>query len=343
MTIKKAQITEDVNYYLIPVTVFEMNDMGAHQFNLILDKVKDYNPIIRTKSGGISLKLGQIILPAYDMRYTGSCAELTIIDETGMYRIQFRIGQKSEDKKLLSGHQAFNKFKKILLESGIDLDEYAIDNGPEVKKEILKPMIKMESACFVDDIFENVHHIDFHNSYPAGLVNTHPEFKEVITTLYEKRKTNEVYKAILNYSIGYMQSEKCCGARWAHLSRDAINDNYNRINELAERLKANGRVILSYNTDGIWYSGEIYHGAGEGSNLGEWQNDHINCKFRAKSSGSYEFIENGKYHPVVRGRTNLDNIKPRSAWEWGDIYDKDAEPLIYTLMSGGIYKDGKKC
>ena len=73
--------------------------------------------------------------------------------------------------------------------------------------------------------------------------------------------------------------------------------------ELAKQLKDSGRMVLAYNTDGIWYCGEIYHGEGEGNGLGQWSNDHTNCTIRFKSAGSYEYIENGKYR--ISGRNKL--------------------------------------
>ena len=87
------------------------------------------------------------------------------------------------------------------------------------------------------------------------------------------------------------------------------------------------------NVDGIWYQGEIYHDEDEGPNIGQWANDHINCKWRAKSSGSYEFIEDGKYYPVVQGCTGYDCVKPRTEWEWGDIY-KTGKQLVYYFKDG---------
>ena len=119
-------------------------------------------------------------------------------------------------------------------------------------------------------------------------------------------------KAILNFSIGWMQSYKPSNKRyaeWAHLSRDAIADNNKRIIDLSIRLQASGRKILGYNTDGIWYQGQIYHGAGEGNNLGDWSNDHTNCLFRSKSDGSYEFIEDNTYNAVVRNCRNSNLIQ----------------------------------
>jgi hypothetical protein len=241
-----------------------------------------------------------------------------------MYRFQCR-NNSTKNLGGIKGRQAFMTFKKMLKnEYNIDINDYAIENGAEIKKEIEKPLIQMEKNIYKDKVLTNVHHIDFHNSYPAGLVNTHPEFGPLVEKLYKLRQENEIYKAILNLTIGYFQSIQCCGAKWAHLTRDAIKNNNDRIRDLANRLRKSGRVIISYNTDGIWYMGDIYHGKGEGENLGEWHNDHVNTKFRARTAGAYEFIEDGKYNVVLRGKCQLDKYKPRDQWTWGDIYHEDA-------------------
>ena len=54
-----------------------------------------------------------------------------------------------------------------------------------------------------------------------------------------------------------MQSIAGCNARWAHLSRDAIGDNNKRVKNLAETLETKGRMVLSFNVDGIWYKGRV--------------------------------------------------------------------------------------
>ena len=249
------------------------------------------------------------------------------------WRIQFRT--KLPNK--MSGRKAFTAFKRILLKHGINLDEYAISNGAEVKETIEKPLIGAKREIFYDYTFEKVNHIDFHSSYAGGLANTHPEFRDILTTLYSKREEKEEYKNILNFSIGFMQSVAGCKARWAHLSRDAIQDNNKRVKNLAETLEKKGRIVLTFNTDGIWYKGAVYHGAGEGEGLGEWHNDHIDCTFRARSAGSYEFIEKNVYHAVVRGVAN--DLK--ADWKWGDIYEKKAEPQIFKFTEeGGVAING---
>lgn len=129
-------------------------------------------------------------------------------------------------------------------------------------------------------------------------------------------------------------------AEWANLARDAIADNNKRIFDLAFELTISGREVIGYNTDGIWYRGEIYHGNGEGDNLGEWHNDHINCLFRSKSDGAYEFIEDGKYMAVVRGNTSFDAIEPdRNNWHWGDIYKGTLLTFKFDEEKGVIYEN----
>ena len=335
---KGKPVTLKANNIAIPVLALDNTTAGAHEFNTYYREVLSYtgwNTINRTKSGGISIARSKFRPPMWDVRASNAVIELTIIS-TKMIRIQFRQTSSvlKEEGPQIYGRQAFSMWKKELRKDGIYLEDYEIENGVEVKKTIPKYLIKMERDSAIDLTFTGCHHIDFHNSFPAGLANTYPEFRKTVERLYLGRKVHAEYKAILNYSIGFMQSVDNCGARWAHLSKDAITDNNARVEELANRLKRSGRMVIAYNTDGIWYKGDIYHGAGEGKSLGEWENDHTNCQFRMKSKGAYEFIENGKYYPVVRGRTNYDLIKPREEWEWGDIYRKEANPIQFYWTEG---------
>ena len=332
--LKHTKSSAKINYLLIPVSVFDITEEGAKEFNKIYLWLKEQNlyTLERTSSGGI--KSGpHRKRPAWDIKINKICVELTVLLEGCAWRIQFR--SKLPDK--MSGRKAFASFKRMLLKKGIDLESYAIENGPEVKKEIEKPLIGAKREIFYNMTFEKVNHIDFHSSYAGGLANTHPEFRDFLNDLYLKREEKEEYKNILNFSIGFMQSLTGCNARWAHLSRDAIKNNNERVKNLAERLEKKGRIVISFNTDGIWYKGAVYHGDGEGEGLGEWHNDHTSCKFRAKSAGAYEFIEDGVYHAVVRGINN--DIK--TDWEWGAIYEKKAEPQLFIFTEeGGVMLNG---
>ena len=111
--------------------------------------------------------------------------------------------------------------------------------------------------------------------------------------IFKQRKDNPELKIALDAGIGFFQSQYCrimdCGPySLARLAQKALNRNKEKMVELTERMKNRGYQILAHNTDGIWYTGGVYHGRGEGPNVGEWENDHINCKYRAKSKGIYD-------------------------------------------------------
>ena len=330
------------NKLLAPITLCRTCIEGMNEFNKIYAAVKSIitkrklRQLVLTASGSISVAKKNFSGSGYLINVDKDI-ELVLVIPEGIWRIQFRNLTKEQtdmmEESHLSGKQAFTLFKEICLKNGIDLDKYKIKNGPEIKKTIETYIIKKGEDCFgMGDILvthTNVHHLDFHSSFPSGLALTHPEFRPIIEKLYNERKQKPENKAILNYTIGYMQSVKSeFRAAWAHLSRDAIKNNNDRIRELSKRLRESGRRVLLYNTDGIWYSGDIYHGEGEGPGIGEWSNDHINCTLRIKSPGSYEYIENGEYYPVLRGSTILERTKPREDWEWGDIFNIHASEVI---------------
>lgn len=340
--LKTKRGLKKTNYKKIPVNALQMNSDGKDKFNAIYqDLLKmDLNTLIRTNSGGISNDSGNMFnnMYAWDVRKLSSMIEITIRTHVEC-RIQFRQISKLDDgteELPMSGHTAFMRFKKLCSEAGIDLDKYADNDfyhAKEIKNSIPKPKICLADEMWKDKIITNAHHIDFHNSYPAGLCNTHPEFRPVIEPLYNERHDHPENKLVLNATIGYMQSAMPqVRARWAQLSHDAIKDNNDRIDALAQELIDNGYTIIAYNTDGIWYAGRRpYHGDNEGPALGQWENDHKYCKLRFKSDGAYEFIENGEYTPKVRGYTNLDKIKDRSEWTWGDIYNYEATPVMFSF------------
>ena len=333
------------NYKQIPANALQMNSDGAAKFtDIYQDLLKmDLNTLIRTPSGAISNAPENRFnnMYAWDIRVLKSMIEITV-RATIECRIQFRQLEKLDDGAeglTMSGHTAFMKFKALCSKAGINLSDYEdndIAHAMEVKNSIPKPKISLSDNMWIDKIIINAHHIDFHNSYPAGLCNTHPEFRKVIEPLYNERHDHPENKLILNATIGYMQSAMPqVRARWSKLSHDAIKDNNDRIDALAQELTDNDYTVIAYNTDGIWYMGsKPYHGEGEGSALGQWENDHTYCKLRFKSAGSYEFIEDGKYTPVVRGYTKLDRIRDRSEWSWGDIYNYDAVPVQFRFVEG---------
>lgn len=345
----------ELSHYLIahnckPVRTYSINKMNMPQLLLSINQEEDreiFNHIYltcfndpeckeleTTFSGGISMKANKQLF-AYKVWRSSYNIDL-VVKAAGYFRIIIQNIQSHKPGEHLSGHQSFYKLQKELLKDGVDIKEYAIENGADVKKEILKPLIKAETGCIFGKTYLNCHHIDYHQSYPAGLVNTHPEFEKTMTRLYLGRNMHPMNKDIMDMSIGYMQSG-IIKYKYAHLARDAMNDNWHRVTNLAEKVKAAGFQVLLYNTDGFWYVGKngAYHGEGEGNDMGQWQNDHVDCTLRIKSPGAYEFMERKKYTPVLRGKTNLDLKKPREEWVWGDIFNTAADEVIrYQFIEG---------
>ena len=314
-----------------------MTEAGIEVFNEVYQFLHTLKlaTIKRTKSGAIAKGMSNWgNCAAWDVTSTPLGIRLTVIFGGRTYVLKVGSYRKDNDPGIYP-NKAFNKFKDACEEQGIDLMGYAEDDGIKYKESIPRPMVKMMKHMDVKDKgISHVSHIDFHSSYPAGLCNTHPEFRKVVEPIYLNRKKDPSCKAILNFTIGCMQSPKePFKARWSRLAKDAIEDNNNRIIDMMIKLTMAGREIIGLNTDGIWYKGDVYHGEGEGDGLGQWRNDHVDCLFRSRSDGAYEFIENGKYNVVVRGLTGYDKINPdRNTWQWGDIYKADV--IYFEFIEG---------
>lgn len=343
------------NAYNIPITQFNLDKEGAHEFNEILKLIVSCNlpQIKRTPSGGISNYRVFNKYNCYDFRWTSICAEITLLTLDGCWRFQCRTTSKACTNKgrPIYGSTCLKEFKEICKSvGGIDLEDYATTDGMEIKKEwkskekaIYKKQIWPESLNLVDKTLMegNVHHIDLCSGFQSGLVRAFPEFYEPCKKLYDLRKVgfgpydSTAVKMIQVASIGAMWSDQR-QAKYIRLAKGAIEENNRLLMNLVHRLRTSGRKVLLLNTDGIWYQGDIFHDFDEKADLGGWKNDHVNCtKFRMKNNSTYEFVENGKYTAVMSGLTSLDLIKPdRDEWEWGDIYK--TAPLVYTIDKEGI-------
>lgn len=333
---KWAEPIRKVNYINIPKNFIPSTEEGAREFNaiykcVVLDSPYEPDTIKRTKSGGIHKR--KSIRIQYDIQILKNAIELTYIGPEGMYRWIFNGRPEG-----ITGGKSFTKFIKKCEKHNVDLSKFAIKNGKEVKETIEDPMIELYGKP--DKIYLNVHHLDINSSYMAGISNAQPELKGVIQEIYDNRKVDKVCKDILTHTYGYMQckwcqvdlgEEKKSSYAFAHLSKAAVAFNNRMIEDLMNRLESSGRRVLATNTDGIWYQGEVFHDIDEGKELGQWKNDHIDCRIRFKSKGCYEFIENDKYYPVVRGRTRLDRIKVRENWQWGDIYQENCDIIKYRF------------
>ena len=331
----------------------EMAFSSYEKFNEVYLYVKDhFRRVEPTKSHAMPYNSGINMYDRYMIIESKSKIELTIVCHEGCYR--FVIGNvRDEEENSISGKAAVRAIYRLAKKLNIDLSKYKVnrEEGEKIKQTITAPHIKMYGASNL--LYYNVHHLDLNSSYASRICEKFPEFKPLYQEMFSKRhEKNEYYKHVLTNHIGCWQSEYCPDVdnkgklspyQFANLSKVAVNGTYEMICEYVEKLKQAGREVLLTNTDGIWYRGEIFHDEREGSGLGQWKNDHVNCTLLMKSKGAYQFIEDGKCHSVVRGLTLLDKVKDREQWELGDIFSESAVEECYTFDTDkGVIKDVKK-
>lgn len=323
-----------LNYLKIPKNVLHVNDDGMAKWNdvIALLEAKGYREKKWrwTKSGGLSAANQTL---GFEIRAKAAWFEIVANTVGGWFRVTFSQTAKVEEEgNGMTGRKGFHTLRNELAKDGVSLDSYATEHGDAVKLlEIQKPRISFSGVP--DEVYEHVHHLDLHSAYPSGVAKMFPEMAKTIQRIYDGRKEpgrGKELKLAMDAGIGFMQSEWCRinGRKYAlaNVAKAGVNWCANTIDSLARKLVKAGYEPLAFNTDGIWYRkagggpSEPFHCELEGSTLGTYANDHLDCKVRWKSKGAYEFIEGGAYKPVVRGYTRLDRIKPRERWEWGDIY-----------------------
>lgn len=324
----------------IPVNNFTFEQLD--EFNEIYNYAKDnFRKVSYTKSRGICNKVNERLHERYFMNVGNQRFELVIVCLEGCYRfILHNAKQKGND---VSGQHACRVIYKCADEFGIDFSNYASNEGLEEKKHIESPHIQVMLKSSLNKPLVHVYHMDFKSSYASRICEAYPELKSMYEFIYKKRKEdNDLYKHVLTNSIGCWQSPYCVDYETRHktnpfqfakLSRIAINGTRAKIEDKLYSLKKRGFVPLLTNTDGIWYYSNHgpYHDREEGSELGKWENDHVDCEFLMTSEGRYQYVEDGVCHTVVRGLCNLDAIEPdRTKWKFGDIL-KIKETFTYKF------------
>ena len=140
----------------LKINVLEVTDENVDLFNDILNKLrnnKDYTEVERNEKCRLTFYDICFKLPCYCYFYANSFAELFIADIDGIYRIQLKHVPYDDKGKPVWGRKAFSKFEKMLEEDGINLKDYAIENGKEVKEEIEMPLIKLGDFALPTNIF----------------------------------------------------------------------------------------------------------------------------------------------------------------------------------------------
>lgn len=332
------------NLFKMKNNKLSINRDTAKWFNQVLDLLDSIDDIYKiewTKSGGIK-RSNSFIPYGYGLKFFGKTTPvLVVMLEDRFYR--FTLGIVKANDKDISGYASFKAFYKECEDFGIKLEEYTIskEKGQKIKENFPSPQRKLFHESFANKVWENVHHIDLHSAFMSGLIAKNPEFTRPVTSIYNKRKSNDkIYKAILTHTYGYMQSS-ACSYKYAHLSKDMVDWTNETLNSLCDKLWETGRIVLAINTDGIWYQGDIYKDENCGNGLMKYENDYTNCKIRFASCNKYEFIDsNNKLHVVASGILSYEKIKPRDQFEWGDIYKSDVE-CWHWYNNRIIYKEGE--
>ena len=327
---------EHRDYFCFPKTWVKPDSKGVELYNNVIklfhenglkeiEKERFFN-----KSGGVSTLGGQGYgvkrsRTGYELvlKWMGVCARV-ILDQCSDKR------KKGEEVGGYNGYLSlYSAFKK----DGIDLKVYQVQNGLEIKQQIKDPVILATDACKKGETFYHVHHLDLNSAYAAGLAKTHPELAPTLIRMYNNRKKNPRIKSVFTNAIGFMQSPYCNFQGYeycqAELSKCAINWTHDKMLELSAKLIKKGYSPLLFNTDGVWYTkikdgkeieSEPYTDDEIGDELGQYKNDHVDCQFRIKSKGAYEYIEKGIYKAVVRGQSK----ELVETFKWGDIFNKQA-------------------
>lgn len=320
----------------IPINHFTFENLD--EFNEIYQYVKsEYQRVNHTQSQGISNKVSERLHERYFVVKGNQRFELVVVCAEGCYR--FLLQNKKQKGNEIPGQQACRSIYNWADQYGIDMNKYALSDkneGLSVKNEIEKPHIQVLQKLMLNKRLKNVYHMDFKSSYASRICEAYPELKPMYEDIFNHRKENNgYYKHVLTNSIGCWQSAYCVDYntrhktvpyQFANLSKIAINGTRAKIEKKIYRLKLKGMVPLLTNTDGIWYYSNHgpYHDSEEGDQLGNWQNDHVDCEFLMTSEGRYQYVEDGVCHTVVRGLCNLDASEPdRDKWQFGDILKID--------------------
>lgn len=332
----------------IPINHFTFENID--EFNEIYKYAKDNFTLVKhTLSQGISNKISERLHERYFVVKGNQRFELVIICKEGCFR--FLLQNKKQKGNEIPGQQACRSIYNYADKYGIDLNKYVAEDGLAEKKLIERPHIEVLQRLMLGKKINHVYHIDFRSSYASRICEAYPELKPMYEDIFNHRKENNgYYKHVLTNSIGCWQSPYCVDYNTRHktvpyqfsnLSKVAINGTREKIEKMIVALKKKGMVPLLTNTDGIWYYSEEgpYHDKNEGDQLGNWQNDHIDCLFLMTSEGRYQYMEDGVCHTVVRGLCNLDAMQPdRDQWQFGDILKID-QMLTYRFdEERGVYK-----
>ena len=346
-----------INRIKMPVNQIIPNEITTEAMNRYIDMCEQLadNRIISkikyTQSGGF--KTGtKAQMYAYAVVQYKFSLKLYVFAYTKCWCLEYAFRKtENTNTETISGFKAFNIFKKKCLEFGINLNDYAnndIISAKQIAEEVVFPARKMlyNNLCGINKDWNDMWHLDIHSAFPYALTQVYPEFKPVIEYLYSMRKTNPIYKSVLNMSIGYMYSSLCC-YKWSHIAKAALDWHNAYMDKLYKIVALNGSLAMSFNVDGIWFRSltqELYDALKPylGKDLGNVELDYQDVTVNFKSAGSYQIkFDDGSVETKVQGVTAIDAIKNRNEWSWHEIYQYDCvRHFIYDSDEHKIYYYG---
>ena len=336
---KHKQFSININKVNYEVNKLSMSVENVEWYNNVINSMKDlgFKKGETTDSGSVSVHdIGNFY---YIINKNHSIELIIKWIKGGIYRFVLGTQSKSKDNPI-SGTKALkillNKAEEYGVLDVFESNRVSKDEGIELNNNNQRPIIGCLEV-FKGGVYHNVHHIDLNSSYASRISEKYPQLRPMYEDLYKLRKNdNNLYKHVLTNSIGAMHSKYCVdkdGRRqpfaYAKFAQIAINGTNDKIKELTDTIINSDGLPLLYNTDGIWYQGPIIDGSS--NEFGGWKIDHKNCDLYIKSSGAYQYKEDGKVVSIVRGPTTLDAIKPREKWNWLEIKNY---PVIQYKLEG---------
>lgn len=300
------------------------------EFNALYHTCRDLklSKIERSENGAIK-KSPNHFMGAYDVQivknsqnnvFKGIILTITMRYNTFVFKYGYL---KSSENSTMTGVKAFEKFKTLCVEKGIDLSKYEVDEttGWKEKGKIESPLIECR---YTNELIENVNHLDLNSAWPSALCRAYPEFLPVF---------EEMDKDSKNCAIGFFQS-KYCKYKYSKLSKVAINDTNKEMFRILRNMHKQNFLVVGCNTDGIWYKDKtdqnrLYHDEFEGKGLSKWKHDYINCKYFAYSGKGiyYFYTPDGKFNVRARGYYSYEAIKPRDEWNEEDFFKAMNDPV----------------
>lgn len=355
---KHIEFNKKPNKDGIPMNSIQLNDDGVDEFNAIYRYCsRRYMQVEPTPSGGIPFNSYVKYHDRFCVVVKKASFEIIIASRDGCYRFVIKSTRENKETRD-SGVAATRNIYKIAKDLGIDLTKYETPGDTEerkaVKNEIKKAHIELLANNVVGKVLHNCFHIDINSAYGAKIGEKYPELLPIYEKVYNDRLKaknehddyyNSKLKSVLTNSTGCYQSEFCPDFNdprsrkpyaFTNLAKAAVNGCREEIEYLIEEGRRQGFIPILTNTDGIYFMslipGRVFKSPKLGDGLGQYKID-FEGDMIIKSKGSYQLrFKDGHIKTVVRGQTQLDKVKDRSQWYFGEILEDNVCSLkIYSF------------